>query len=439
MMSRQAVDSSEFREMARERKIPLCDFLLRTIKELETPATLFAACPNSEAVIKASLRAAKRANAPIKFAATLNQVDLDGGYTGLNHFEFAETIKQEAETIDYQGPIIIAVDHGGPWLKDLQTIENWTLERSMAWIKQSFEAAVEAGYDLIHVDPTVERTLPPGSNIPIERVVERTIELIEHTERFRRSKQLPPIAYEVGTEEVHGGLADLTVFDRFLGGLQAGLTAKGLDDVWPVLVVGKVGTDLHTTFFDGPLAQILVNKARAYGSFIKGHYTDYVDNPEDYPRSGIGGANVGPEFTEEEYNALVQLSIIEEKLYRNHQVVRLSKILDVLENAVYESGRWKKWLQDEERSTGFCDLSPKRKAWLIKTGCRYIWSTPQVLAARNLLYANLTRNGYEPEEMVLMQIERSMDKYYRAFGLTDLNTRLKPLVHGMTDEGRKQP
>ena len=27
------------------------------------------------------------------------------------------------------------------------------------------------------------------------------------------------------------------------------------------------------------------------------HYTDYVENPEEYPLSGMGAANVGPEFT----------------------------------------------------------------------------------------------------------------------------------------------
>ena len=63
------------------------EYLLERIRELKVetgiPRTLFAACPNSLAVIKSSLRAAKRNNAPIKFAATLNQVDQDGGYTGM--------------------------------------------------------------------------------------------------------------------------------------------------------------------------------------------------------------------------------------------------------------------------------------------------------------------------------------------------------------------
>ena len=55
--------------------------LLHRIDELQArtgiPRTIFGACPNSPTVIRASLRAAKRNNAPIYFAATLNQVDCD--------------------------------------------------------------------------------------------------------------------------------------------------------------------------------------------------------------------------------------------------------------------------------------------------------------------------------------------------------------------------
>ena len=61
--------------------------LLQAIARIEArtgiPRTIFAACPNSTAVVRAAFRAAKRNNAPIYFAATLNQIDCDGGYTGL--------------------------------------------------------------------------------------------------------------------------------------------------------------------------------------------------------------------------------------------------------------------------------------------------------------------------------------------------------------------
>ncbi len=133
LLRRDKVDQSYIRRKAEEEGVPVVDFLLRKMKELEKvegrPSTLFA-CPNSETVIKAALRSAKRANAPIKFAATLNQVDEDGGYTGLTQSEFVEMVKIEAEAISYEGLIIVALDHGGPWLKDQHSIENWSLEEN---------------------------------------------------------------------------------------------------------------------------------------------------------------------------------------------------------------------------------------------------------------------------------------------------------------------
>ncbi|MGQ9622223.1 MAG: class II D-tagatose-bisphosphate aldolase non-catalytic subunit [Candidatus Caldatribacteriaceae bacterium] len=428
MFPRLRVDESLIRKKAQEAGLPVCDFLVRKMQELAAfegkPQTLFAVCPNSQTVIRAALRAAKRARAPLKFAATLNQVDIDRGYTGLTPREFVELVKWEAEAIDYRGCIIIAVDHGGPWVKDRHTLEGWSLKECMDWVKRSFEAALDAGYDLLHVDPTVDRTLPPGVPPPVEVVVGRTVELVEHAERYRRAQGLPPISYEVGTEEVHGGLANLEVFERFLALLKERLSQVGLSEVWPVFVVGKVGTDLHTTLFDPQMARVLTEKVQPYGSLVKGHYTDYVENPEEYPASGMGAANVGPEFTEEEYDALAELSAIEEELFARGYVARRSNILQVLFEEVHKSNRWKKWLLPEEVGKDLRELSPERQAWLVKTGCRYIWARPEVIASRSLLYENLARWGYRPEEMVLLRIERSMDKYFRAFNLIDLEVRL---------------
>ena len=156
--------------------------LLKRMAELEEQTgvkrTIFAACPNSSAVIRASIRSAKRNNAPIYFAATLNQIDTDGGYTGMTAADFVKVVKMECEAINFTGDCIIAVDHGGPWLKDKQNTERWETERAMNAVKDSFEAAIAAGFDLIHVDPTVDINVPKGEVIDIHLVVRRTVELI---------------------------------------------------------------------------------------------------------------------------------------------------------------------------------------------------------------------------------------------------------------------
>jgi tagatose-1,6-bisphosphate aldolase non-catalytic subunit AgaZ/GatZ len=305
-------DDSVIRRRAMERGMPLASAMLKALRQSfagRGPVpTVLAICPNSEAVVKAAVRSAKEAEAPLFFAATLNQVDLDGGYTGWTQHAFVTLARGLAEEMRYAGPIVIGLDHGGPWLKDVQTREMWSLERTMQGVKESLAACLEAGYDLLHVDPTVDRTLAKGEPMPIEIVIERTIELIGFAEKHRRAKGLPPVSYEVGTEEVHGGLADMSAFRRFLDGLGGGLRERGLADVWPCFVVGKVGTDLHTTEFDPVVARQLAEAAAPYGSAIKGHYTDSVANPEAYPEAGMGGANVGPEFTEAEYDALEGLA-----------------------------------------------------------------------------------------------------------------------------------
>ena len=403
--------------------------ILRVMEELKektgVPRTLFAACPNSLSVIRASFRAAKRNNAPIYFATTLNQVDCDGGYTGMTQAEFTKVLRREAEAVHYTGQYVVAIDHGGPWLKDKQSIERWDTERAMEGVKKSYEAAILAGYDLIHVDPTVDIFLPKGQIIDIHVVVKRTVELILHAENFRKAHHIAPISYEVGTEEVHGGLADEKTFDTFLTGLKAGLAEVGLADVWPCFIVGKVGTDLHTTTFDPEVARELTAKVRPYGSYIKGHYTDDVSNPEEYPLSGMGAANVGPEFTMNEYDTLAELEQEEKKQFEAGRVAQLSHITDVLWQKVYESGRWKKWLHGEEVGKDLKEVNPDRQLWLVKTGCRYIWQTPEALVARQMLYDNLEHLGIHAEEVVLMRIEHNMDKYYRAFNLIDLNDYIK--------------
>lgn len=420
MEIKKRIDESKLRQESEEKKIPILELLLKKLaKNKEINCTLFAVCPNSETVLRAAIRAAKRANAPILFAATLNQVDIDGGYTGWTPEDLIRKIKEESYKIDYKGPTIVGIDHGGPWLKDRQTIEKWDLNRSMCWIKESFEAAILAGYDLIHVDPTVDIY----NEIKIDTVAERTIELIYHIETYRKAKGLNTISYEVGTEEVHGGLVDIGVFKRFLGLLKDGLERKGLKKLWPIFIVAKVGTDLHTSNFNPEIAGKAVSIVSEYGSYIKGHYTDFVDNLQDYVRSRVGGANVGPEFTALEFEELTELSQIEEELFKKNKVSIKSNIMKILEKAVFDSGRWKKWLIGSEKN--FDSLKKGRKEWIVKTSSRYVWTNPEVKNSRNELYANLKMNGIDGENIVLTNIEKGMDKYFRNFNLLDLNTKLK--------------
>jgi D-tagatose-1,6-bisphosphate aldolase subunit GatZ/KbaZ len=382
-----------------------------------TCITLLAICPNSDAVLEAAVKTAAANHMPMLFAATLNQVDRDGGYTGWTPRAFVAQMRELATEYGCSAPLYPCLDHGGPWLKDAHVRDGLTLDQTMAEVKASLAACLEAGYVLLHVDPTVDRGLPPGQPLEIDVVVERTIELIVHAETERVRLGLPPVSYEVGTEEVRGGLADFANLDRFLAGLGVGLRARGLAHAWPCFIVGKVGTDLHTTTFDPKSACRLYGRVAPLGSLVKGHYTDWVENPAEYPSSGMGGANVGPEFTAAELAALHELCMCEERATRDRS--ESSGFAGVLKAAVVDSNRWRKWLLPDEVGQPFDDLSVERQEWLVATGARYIWSEPRVLAARGHLYDNLRSELADPNGFVVARIAQSIQKYVDAFNLRD--------------------
>jgi len=385
--------------------------------------TLLAVCPNSAAVLEAAVKVAARCHTPMLFAATLNQVDRDGGYTGWTPAQFVAEMRRYAVRYGCTVPLYPCLDHGGPWLKDRHAQEKLPLDQAMHEVKLSLTACLEAGYALLHIDPTVDRTLPPGEAPLVPIVVERTVELIEHAEQERQRLNLPAVAYEVGTEEVHGGLVNFDNFVAFLDLLKARLEQRALMHAWPAFVVAQVGTDLHTTYFDPSAAQRLTEIVRPTGALLKGHYTDWVENPADYPRVGMGGANVGPEFTAAEFEALEALEQREQRLCANRKL-RPACFLAALEEAVVASDRWRKWLQPDEIGKPFAELTPARRRWLVQTGARYVWTAPKVIAAREQLYAHLSLVQADPHAYVVESVARSIERYIDAFNLYDAATLL---------------
>lgn len=381
--------------------------------------TLLAVCPNSESVLAAAVKAAAKRNSIMLFAATLNQVDLDGGYTGWTPQTFIQKIDQYAARYRCSTNLYPCLDHGGPWLKDKDTLARLSFDQTFQNVKNSIEACIKAGYQLLHIDPTVDRALPAGETIPIAWVVERTVDLIAFAETVRAGLHRPEISYEVGTEEVHGGMVDLANFDQFIDLLKIQLAERNLSHIWPCFFVAQVGTDLHTTRFDVQAAQQIYTKLHPTGALAKGHYTDWVTNPAEYPKSGMGGANVGPEFTAEEFDALLELDGLERRQLQQAQPFEPSHLRERLTNALVASQRWQKWLQDDEKSLDFQSLSPNRQLWLLKTGARYCWTDPAVLEGRQILFQNLSHSIPDPNEYVINRICKAVDKYLLHFNLFD--------------------
>ncbi len=399
---------------------PLTEIIHRIIhlRREGVQVTVLAVCPNSSAVLEAAVKSAAEKNSVMLFAATLNQVDRDGGYTGWTQAQFVDELRACAEKYHWTGPLYPCLDHGGPWLKDRDTQGRYSFEQTFSEVKASLSACLRAGYALLHLDTTVDRSLPAGEPPAIDWVVERAVDLVAHVEAERIHLGLPLIAYEAGSDEVHGGLVEFERFQAFLALLKERLEARGLGHIWPAFIVTQVGTDLHTTRFDDQVARQLFEAVSPMGSLIKGHYTDWVENPEMYPQTGMGGANVGPEFTAAEYHALEELCAREARLQRSRSL-EPSNFMAVLEKAVYDSGRWRKWLQPEEIGQDFYQLSVQRRGWLAETGARYVWTAPAVTAARAVLYSNLRGTLPDAHGFVVERIQQAIDRYIKAFNLVD--------------------
>ncbi|MBE3039149.1 MAG: class II D-tagatose-bisphosphate aldolase, non-catalytic subunit, partial [Chloroflexi bacterium] len=211
----------------------------------------------------------------------------------------------------------------------------------------------------------------------------------------------------------------------FLINLRSSMTSLKLMDAWPAFFVAQVGTDLHTTTFNPAAANRIYTAVAPTGALAKGHYTDWVEDPEQYPQCGMGGANVGPEFTTEEVHALQILCENEAELLQGQPQLTPSNFLETLEQAVIVSQRWKKWLLPNEKNKDFDSLELKRQAWLIETGARYVWTDSEVKAARKKLYENLSLVMTDPQSYVVDRIVAVMGKYIQAFNLHDLLARLE--------------
>ena len=420
------------RKQAHATGISLVDAMVRLLhRSLDTPPdahgrhTLLAICPNSDAVARAALLAAREADAPLLFAATLNQVDRDGGYTGWTPRSFADFIAAEAERIGVDVPIVLGLDHGGPWKKDAHAHADRSYDETMAAVKRSIESCLDAGYELLHLDPTVDLRLPSNTPVPIDDIVTRTVELLTHAEAYRQRQGLSPIAYEVGTEEVGGGLQSTERFSDFLSRLREALDAHGLPS--PSFAVGDIGTKLDTTHVNAARAEQLTEAAHRHGALVKGHYTDGVTNLEAYPRSGLGGANVGPGLAATEYAALMDLVQLEQTLGRD------AGLSDALRTAVLESGRWTKWLRPEEAGLAFDELPPERQRWLVETGSRYVWTQPAVEAARTQLYENVAPYR-SADAFVVWRVKQDILRYYHAFNLIGFNEWLAARLPGLAGD-----
>lgn len=269
-------------------------------------ATLIGVGPMSRNLLQASFELAKEDDYPLMFIASRNQVDADelgGGYVnGWNQFSFIEAIKEVAKEVDFDGLYYVCRDHGGPWQRDQERNDHLPTEKAMALGKKSYIADIEAGFDLLMIDPTKD-PFEVGKVIPLETVLERTVDLIAFCEEERKKRGLPEIGYEVGTEETNGGLTSTETYEKFITQLKVELEKRNLP--LPTFIVGQTGTLTRKTeqvgHFNFKNAYDLAQMAKKYGVGLKEHNGDYLDDVTllEHIPSEITATNVAPQYAEQ--------------------------------------------------------------------------------------------------------------------------------------------
>lgn len=386
-------------------------------------STLLGVCPMTEEIVKAAIVEAKKSAFVPMFIATPRQVDADRGYTGWSQEELVEFVREVSCQYEYDGEYLLARDHGGPYqsFRD-RGKETVSLSKAMEYARELFYRDVRAGFDVIHVDATEDPRI--DGRLDLEEIASRTADLILSIEGRIDEENLQEAYYEVGTEEIVGGMTEPDNFERFIELLKNKLDRRSVIDK-VLFVVGQVGTTMRidmTNDFDSDQARDLVEITSDYETYLKVHYTDWLSDLvlEDFPEIGIGAANVGPEFAASLVQGLRKLEkkeaqVLEEK----NSGKRRSNFFETLESAAVEKAPWKKFAPGELDENDLADFAEKNREDIALCVGRYVLNEPEVEEARDKLHENvLEYSGVgDIEKYLIEEVRKSIHRYVRSFGL----------------------
>ncbi|HBG3323343.1 class II D-tagatose-bisphosphate aldolase non-catalytic subunit [Clostridioides difficile] len=417
------------------KKLPIKTVVQRLLdlQEEGKSATLLGIGPMSPNLLQASFELAKDDDFPLMFIASRNQVDADelgGGYVnGWNQETFTKDIKKIADKVGFDGLYYLCRDHGGPWQRDKERNDHLSVDEAMELGKKSYLADIEAGFDLLMIDPTKD-PFEIGKVIPLDVVLERTVELIEYCENERKRLNLPDIGYEVGTEETNGGLTSTETYETFITRLKVELDNRGLP--MPTFIVGQTGTLTRKTeqvgTFNFRNAYDLAQMAKKYGVGLKEHNGDYLDDVTllEHIPSQIIATNVAPQYGTEETRAYLKLAEVECKLEKEGLVDNTSNIRHVLLVNAIECGRWRKWVVGEQKNLTTEEIFKNEvlSNEILDIAGHYTFNNDDVKKEIEVLYDNLSKNNIDGQRFVVDHIKRPLRDYAECYNLKGVTTRI---------------
>ena len=359
----------------------------------------------SKNCVDASIELSDQYKAPLMLIASRRQIDSEqfgGGYVeNWTTQQFADYVLDK----DVNKNIILARDHGGPWQNEQEKDENLNLEEAMKSAKDSYQTDIDAGFQMLHIDPSVDIY----SNPTIDQVLERVYELYDFCWSYAKQKGRD-IIFEIGTEEQSGSNNTQEELEYTLESMRKFCKTNNIP--YPSFVVIQAGTRVMETrnvgSFGSPIRvanelppeiQIpkMVDICNRYGIFMKEHNTDYLstDSLKWQPRLGIHAANIAPEFGVAETKAFVNI------LEKNSQ----NDLLDEFLRISYDSKKWAKWMLNDT------DASDKDRS--IIAG-HYVFASDECIELKEQAKSRIK----DLDEYLKIQVKKSIFRYMNAFNLT---------------------
>jgi len=400
-------------------------------------------CSAHPLVIEATFAHALRTDAPVVLIeATSNQVNQDGGYTGMVPADFRSFVEGIAAGAGFPlDRLVLGGDHLGP--------NAWTAlpaDKAMAKAEIMVADYVRAGFRKIHLDCSMSCAddLVP---LPERTIAERAARLCRAAEDAYRGDPADAPVYVIGTEvPVPGGAAEdletlaVTTREAALTTLDMHRTLfreSGLEDAWErvIATVVQPGVEFdHMKVVDyRPEAATALSAAIVPVEHIvfEAHSTDYQTAPAlaALVRDHFAILKVGPGVTFALREALWALDAIERETVKAPRRANLRDVAIARMKA--EPGNWQRYYHETDAAL---DLQLQ---FSLSDRIRYYWPDAEIAAVQARLFANLrdqpaplpllsqylpvayaaVRAGHatlDPKDLVVAHIGATLDAYHGA-------------------------
>lgn len=402
------------------------DFLMELVGAWHEgrPRGIYSVCSAHPWVLEAAVEQALADGSPLLVEATSNQVNHEGGYTGMRPAEFRRFVEKIAHAKGFDTTrLILGGDHLGPnpWQRHSAAYAMHEAERMVV-------AYAQAGFRKIHLDASMPCDGEQGP-LTDETIAERAAILCAAAEQV--SGDTKPV-YIIGTEvPVPGGatesLEHLTPTSREAAAKTLEVhrqvfARRGLGDVWPrviglVVQPGVEFSHLNVVDYDHAAAVHLTSLLKEEkGLVYEAHSTDY-QRPECFRklvRDGFVILKVGPALTFAMREAVEALELIEAELVPPE---RRSRLAEVMEEVMLENHQqWERHYTGDERTMRLL------RRYSYSDRVRYYWTDPRAKAAVEKLITNLQETGI-PETM--------LSAYLPEAYLAMRESKLRPDVHAI--------